>query len=215
MNLDRTGMTELTPDIGSVFVMDDERLYFDTIGGKFSSVAKTGGPVVPQPGPTSVMNLFVNRRGLIDATHIYWTEGMNPDVTLKRVAKATMQVETVAEHLPGHAIQVEGDSVLIGDDGYISEIAKAGGCPKVLISLPQGSRNVVADDRAIYWSRAASNDTQSLYLYRSPRSGGVNVELISGSSPLGGTGRSCYADAAHDPGRNEQLPSGDLEVDRN
>ena len=188
MNLDRTGLVELTSDIGSRFVMDDERIYFDTLNGTFSSIAKTGGPVEPQAGPPSVWHIYGNlnnRGGLIDATHLYWAEGMSPEITLKRVVKRTTQIETVADHLPGGAVQLEGDGVLLADGKNILEIPKAGGCPKVLVS---GTSHFVADAKAIYWSKAASSDTQDLYLYRAPRTGGVNAQVILGSSSLGGTG---------------------------
>jgi hypothetical protein len=183
MNLDRTGLSELTSGVASLFVMDDERIYFDTIDDKLASIAKTGGPVEPQLGPPSVTQLYGNRRGLIDATHIYWTEETSPDFTLKRVAKGMGQIEIVAEHIPGRAIQIEGDGVLLGDSRYIFEIPKTGGCPKVLVS---GSTNFIADHEAIYWSRTSSNDMQNLNLYRAPRGGGVNVEVIAGTSQLGG-----------------------------
>ena len=87
--------------------------------------------------------------------------------------------------MPGGAIQLEGDSVLLADNRYIFEIPKTGGCPKVLVS---GTSRLIADDKAIYWSATAFNDMQNLFLYRAPRTGGINVTGIATDSSLAGGG---------------------------
>jgi hypothetical protein len=105
----------LSGDVASVFDVDDDAVYY--------------------LGPPSVERIFTNSGALIDATHLYWNEGTAPDVTLLRVAKGTTDVETVATHLPGPAVLLQGDSVLLVAEGkHILELPKSGGCPLGLLS---------------------------------------------------------------------------------
>jgi hypothetical protein len=178
MNLDGTGLMTLSTDVGHwEFAIDQDRIYFDTDDHKLVATSKTrGGSIEAIAGPSSVSLMKGYRLGLIDATHIYWTEHA-PDYTLKRVAKGTANVETLSDQLPGRAILLKGDAVLLSHSNYILEISKAGGCPQLLAAPSSAIDWVAADERALYWySVDGSGD---LLLMRTTRTGGVTIEVMA------------------------------------
>jgi len=183
--LDRSGSVNIVPDVRSRFLLDGDRIYFDSPDGKLvSTLARGGGSIDPVTGPPSVQRLFTVSGVLIDATHLYWNDGPDSDVTLMRVAKGTSNVETVASHLPGPAVLLQGDSVLlVAEQKYILDMPKSGGCP---LWLTTGTSSIVADDKAVYWATTFGSDTADLLLYRVPRHGGATIEVLGVPSGLRG-----------------------------
>jgi hypothetical protein len=186
MNLDGTELMTLSTDIGHwELAIDQDRIYFDTDDHKLVATSKTrGGSIEAIAGPSSVSLMKGYALGLIDATHIYWTEHA-PDYTLKRVAKGTSSVETLADQLPGRAILLKGDALLLSHSNYILEISKAGGCPQLLAAPSSSIDWVAADERAVYWN--SIDGSGDLLLKRTTRTGGVTIEVIA-PGVLAGTG---------------------------
>jgi hypothetical protein len=192
--LDSSGTTTVASDVRGFFVLNGDRLYFDTTDGRFVSTSKLGGGSVdPVAAPSSVERLRTSSGVLMDATHLYWNEGTDNDVTLLRLAKGGTTVETVATHLPAGAALLQGDSVfLVAEGKYILEMPKSGGCPLAVVgaspatSLPLTIGAMAADDTSIYWATTYPSDTSDLLVYRAPRRGGVAIEVISAGSGIRG-----------------------------
>jgi hypothetical protein len=181
MNLDRTGMTTLIPNFAGTFALDQDRIYFDSADGHVVSTSKTpGGSVDDVFGPQNLAQIAGDGLWLIDATHIYWNEGNGMDFTVKRVAKGTANVETVATQLPGPALLLQGDDLIfIADNKYILQVPKSGGCPKLLVVASTfGIEFIAADDNAIYWRSTVPSDLGDMTLNRTPRTGGVEIEVL-------------------------------------
>jgi hypothetical protein len=186
-NLDRSGLTTLATNIGNAFTMDDERIYFDTADRGVMATAKTGGGAterVAGPARVSQMTTHPGRTALIDATHIYWSEATLSGTTLKRMAKRTADVETLATDVPGHPVALLSDALLIvAESKYLLELPKSGECLRV---LGYATDEIVADDRDIFWEKEDASGGRSVY--RMPRSGGLWVEIVPWQ-PQGGNGR--------------------------
>jgi hypothetical protein len=188
INLDRTGLTTLIPNFaGYDFALDEDRIYFDSADGHLVSTAKTpGGSIDPVSGPTSLSQIAPrvtrNGRALIDATHIYWNEGSATDNTIKRVAKGTANVETVATHVPGLALLLQGNDLLVHADKSILSVAKSGGCPLLLATTTIGVDVIVADDTSIYWQSVAGTDPKYVLVNAAPRTGGAGIALVPDAS---------------------------------
>jgi hypothetical protein len=183
-NLDGTGRATIATGVQTRFVVDDGRVYFDSGGRLVRTLAAGGGPIEPMDGPGVLQSLWDGQGApLIDSTHIYYYVGNPPGVSLYRTTKSTGIHELIAEHLPSAPRRLIGDQVLLaGDDGDIFVLPKSGGdCPRFLV---HGSKNLIADDKAIYWWTTGTNtQPQPLKLYRTTLRGGVNVE-VGGEGPV-------------------------------
>jgi len=196
--LDKSGPVTLATSVRyPFFVLSGGRVYFDTADGQFVSISKMGGALEPVTGPTSVSQVVTESGALIDATHLYWNESVDDSGagwTLLRVAKGSTTVETVATRLPGPAVLLQGDGVLISvERKYILEMPKSGGCPQWLVGttqtppfVDQPFNGIAADDTSIYWSQTYPSDTTDLLIFRSPRQGGVAIQVLGAFSGIRG-----------------------------
>jgi hypothetical protein len=164
----------------SWLTVDRDFVYFSTAERRLASVPKAGGTTVDIGlGEASMPYLE------IDDTHYYWLEKGGTESLLKRKAKDSSAIETVATGLSGaESIQLQGDDILLLAAGVLWAWPKAGGCSHVVATLEDSDyRQVdtfVADDKGIYWTTAfESSDSHDIRLWHAPRWGGSAVKMQS------------------------------------
>jgi hypothetical protein len=165
-------------------VIDDARLYWfdgpsdDRTVKRIAKDGTTVETIADHQGPI---------RGFIqDTTHLYWLQGADVNASVKRVAKTGTTVETLATDL-GQVTQTveQGDGVLLLARGSIVEVPKTGGCARVLVAplspTPWAGPTIggfVVDGVGIYWTAAFGMDLLRRSFWRSPRTGGVAVQVM-------------------------------------
>ena len=86
----------------------------------------------------------------------------------------------MATQLPGPARLLQGDDfIIVADNKYILQVPKGGGCPKLLVVASTfGIVFIAADDNAVYWRSTVPSDLGDITLNRTPRTGGVEIEVL-------------------------------------
>jgi hypothetical protein len=127
---------------------------------------------------------------------VYWMESSSeasPDATstIWRVPHGSTATGMVAAGLRVRSFWEQGDGLILlsqapdadaGDDlASLLEVPKAGGCPRVLVSLPKSRcscriGSVAVDGRGIYWA-AADSASAGYSIWSAPRNGGIAVQM--------------------------------------
>jgi hypothetical protein len=157
-------------------VLDAERAYFMNDSGRIASVPKVGGPKVDTVIDAGYLHDFT-----VDDTHLYWLEGKFDVSSLKRVAKAGGEPETLAAGFKKARLpRVVGDSVLFTAEHGLFAVPKTGGCARALVW--DTTHHVVAflaDSDHVYFKRVVDSDTGYSSVLRVPFAGGDAVELTT------------------------------------
>jgi len=191
---DGTGLTFIASGAiaGSDIAVGGDRVYFLSASDSIKSANKAGaGGEQTLAAAGNVSNVVA------DGTHVYWMQATSDASTgttkaVWRSVHGSSTKEMVAADLSIDLLREQGDGLILlspsvepgsGDEvASIREIPKAGGCPRVLVSLPRSRcacriTTLAADDRAIYWT--AEGDGGDFSIWYAPRVGGIAVRISS------------------------------------
>jgi hypothetical protein len=190
---DGTGLTLVASGVhpGTSIALGADGVYFNPDPNSLASAPQAGGGPVQTvvAGPT-VYNVVA------DATHVYWLQSSSEASTVDtseiwRAPHGSTAIERVADGLKIRTLWEQGDGLIFLSDElgpvgerialYLLEVPKAGGCPRVLVSLPPSRypyriTAVAIDDQGIYWT-TEEIDTARYAVWYAPRTGGIAVKV--------------------------------------